>query len=315
MPSHDIHGWIVLQIKRALVQVPSVRRYVGEKHGTLAELQRLQRENAALLAERDTLSGLVQRLQASQLQAGPPDRCTAEQAPPVEGARHPEPRSNVQFWKQMQEDRYFENHPCYHGLVDMDAADCAMIEWFLPLSKQMNAVVIGCGYGRETLHIAPRVAHVFGIDVSPTILEKAVTWLRERGVANFTPVQAEAYGEAIPDGIDLVFSIVVMQHLTRDLVADYFAVLGAKLNPQGRMVVQFLEEIGTEHQSEAELRLYEPSVSWSVPEIARLCRESGLRLEMARSYLATDTALWHWICAAPAAHAGHAADARPPQEG
>jgi hypothetical protein len=25
-------------------------------------------------------------------------------------------------------------------------------------------------------------------------------------------------------------------------------------------------------------------------------------LEMSRSYLATDVALWHWICAAPAKH-------------
>lgn len=210
-----------------------------------------------------------------------------------------EMRSNVEFWKQLQEGGYFENHPCYNGLVDMGDSECTVIEWFLPLSKDMNAVVIGCGYGRETAHIAQRVGRVHGIDVSPTILAKAVGYLGEKGITNFIPVEAEMYRHVIPKGIDLVFSIVVMQHLTRDLVRDYFRGLGAKLNARGRIVVQFLEEIGVERHIEAELKVYEPSVSWTIPEIVALCRDSGLRMEQARSYLATETALWHWICAAP----------------
>lgn len=208
-------------------------------------------------------------------------------------------RSNLAFWKQLQEGGYFENHPCYHGLVDTGDAECSVIEWFLPMTKQMNAVVIGCGYGRESFHIAQRVARVYGIDVSRTILDKAVEYMGHRGAANFIPVEAETYRQAIPQGIDLVFSIVVMQHLTRDLVRDYFDGLGAKLNPGGRMVIQFLEDIADERQTDADLRVYEPSVSWTLPEIAVLCREANLKLAQARSYLATNSALWHWVCAAP----------------
>jgi SAM-dependent methyltransferase len=209
-------------------------------------------------------------------------------------------RSNVEFWKELQERDYFETHPCYNGLVDMGDSECGMIEWFLPLRKDMNVVVIGCGYGRETAHLAQRVAHVHGIDVNSTILAKAVRYLGEKGITNFSPVEAEKYREMIPQGIDLVFSIVVMQHLTRDLVRDYFAGLGSLLKPEGRMVVQFLEDLGPYHQTEAEMKAYEPSVSWTIPEIVVLCREAGLRMELARTYLATETALWHWVSAAPA---------------
>ena len=146
--------------------------------------------------------------------------------------------------------------------------------------------------GKFTAHLAQRVAHVYGIDVSPAILTKAVRYLREKGITNFTPVEAEKYRLTIPHGIDLVFSIVVMQHLTRDLVRDYFCGLGSLLKPEGRMVIQFLEETGPYRQTEAELRAYEPSVTWTIPEIVDLCRQAGLRMEMARSYLATETAIW-----------------------
>jgi hypothetical protein len=70
--------------------------------------------------------------------------------------------------------------------------------------------------------MAPHVKSVYGIDVSEKILAKAVQFTSENGVKNFTPVLAESFKEEIPDGVDIVFSIVVMQHLTRDLVEDYF---------------------------------------------------------------------------------------------
>src|SRR5262245_54770510 len=118
------------------------------------------------------------------------------------------PRSNVPCWQQMQEAGYFENCPDYKGLPDLGDVDIRAIEQFRPLTPDMTVVVIGCGYGRESVHICPRVKHVYGIDVSDRILSKAKAHLRDRGIANFTPVLAEHYKEKIPSGIDLIFSIV-----------------------------------------------------------------------------------------------------------
>ena len=210
-------------------------------------------------------------------------------------------RSNVKYWKEMQERNYFESHHLYKGLVDLRGDfDCQVIEWFLPLMSHMTVVVIGCGYGREIGHIAPRVGRLYGIDVSEVILQKAVKYLHSKAVGNFTPVLADDYKDAIPNNVDLVYSIVVMQHLTRDLVRDYFSALGQKLSSEGRMTVQFLEEFGPDADpgKDAELRTYEPSVSWTLPQIVALVREAraGLKLQSARSYLAMPTALWHWVC-------------------
>ena len=207
-------------------------------------------------------------------------------------------RSNVDHWKQMQESDYFETHPCYKGLRDFGGeTDVSFIEWFTKLTPTMRVVVIGCGYGRETAHLAPQVGHVYGVDVSAVILDKAVRYLGEKDITNFTPVLVERYKTEIPEAIDLVFSVVVMQHLTRDLVFDYFSTLRAKLSENGIFVVQFLEELvpGAEEQ-DAELRVYEPSVSWTIAQLYQLSAQSGVKVREVRTIQVTPAALWHWAC-------------------
>jgi cyclopropane fatty-acyl-phospholipid synthase-like methyltransferase len=161
----------------------------------------------------------------------------------------------------------------------------------------MRIAVIGCGYGRETLKLAPRVMEVYGIDVSKTILDKAVAFLSERGVTNFTPVLAESYVQTIPSGLDVVFSIVVMQHLTRDLVRNYFVELGNKLATGGSFVVQFLDEPNVDYKSTdaPERSGGEPSISWSHWQLVELSRLAGLKLVEIRTHLVTEAALWHWV--------------------
>ena len=153
-----------------------------------------------------------------------------------------------------------------------------------------------CGYGRETLKLAPLVGTVYGIDVSDEILVKASQFLGQNGITNFVPVEYDRYRSAVPDDLDLVFSIVVMQHLTRNLVVEYFTVLGSKLKPGGSVIVQFLEELfdGVE-LFDAELKKHEPSVSWTLRQIARLSEQSELEFVQTRTLKVTPSALWHWI--------------------
>ena len=206
----------------------------------------------------------------------------------------PEFRSNIAQWKAMQDNGYFDNHPLYRDLIDNAVFDCAMIERFVPLSGVGDVVVIGCGYGRESVHIARRVGHVFGIDVSEKILDRAVKHTRDNGVTNFTPVLAERFAETIPQGVDLVFSHVVFQHLTRDLARRYLSVLADKLAPGGAMVIQFCEDFAVDRINDAALEVYEPSVSY---DLRQIIEASGPRLKLmsAQSSLVTPTALWHWV--------------------
>lgn len=210
----------------------------------------------------------------------------------------PEPRrrSNVSNWRALQEGGYFENHPCYGAFSKSGGQfDEAKIAEFFELRPDHLVVNIGCGYGREALHIAPKVRHVYGIDVSATVLGKAVNFLSENGISNFTPVEAERYREQIPSGIDFVYCIVVMQHLTRDLARDYIKTLGSRLAPEGRMLIQFIHELfdGVE-DADAALTDYEPSISWTLPQLVQLAQECAVEIQEVRSLVATPTCLWHW---------------------
>ena len=207
-------------------------------------------------------------------------------------------RSNLEIWKKLQGEGYFENHPCYKGITDFSGHEAVQaIQWFIPIRNDMRVAVVGCGYGRETLRLAPLVNHVYGIDVSETILKKAVSYLSERHVNNFTPVLAEKFVQDIPEGIDLVFSIVVMQHLTRDLARNYFVELARKLAPGGGFVVQFLD-VETEDYRASDAPVEgggEPSVHWSPWQLVELSRLAGLKFVEIRTQLVTDVALWHWV--------------------
>lgn len=204
-------------------------------------------------------------------------------------------RSNLLHWQEMQDSGYFDNHPCYQSdVVASGEEGVNAITPFMHLTPDQTVVVIGCGFGRESVPIARRVGHVYGIDVNDTILHKATQYTVSQGVTNFTPVRAAEYREKIPDGIALVFSIVVMQHLTRDLVEDYFLGLGAKLRPDGLMLVQFLEVMSESGDVDARLATYEPSVSWNTRQLFRLADRTGLTVREIRTTKVTPIALWHW---------------------
>ncbi len=199
-------------------------------------------------------------------------------------------KSNLDCWKALQDAGYFENHPRYRGCLDVGHNDIDKIERFVTLEPSNVVVIIGCGYGREAAHICRQVAAVYGIDVSDGILAKAVNYLR--GVTNFRPVLADRYGAEIPDGVDLVYSTTVMQHITRDMVQDYLTTLGPKLSDNGRMILQFLE---TDHgEADAEIALYEPSVSWSRDQIGAAAEGAGLRLLEIKTDWIRAGCVWHW---------------------
>lgn len=237
----------------------------------------------------------------------------------VEGAPRVE-RSNLKNWQQMHENSYFENQNSFlkeqfgeeeyrrlygssdpRQLRDTSERDKKFIAEFVTLDPTMNAAVIGCGYGRESLAIAPQVKQVYGIDVSPTILKKAQDYLASKGVHNFTPVLAQDWRSGIEVELDFVYSITVFQHLTRDLVRDYLFGLAQKLSARGSGLCQFAELSGG--TTDAELKTYEPSVNWNASQIESLVEEAGLRLVTLRT-LDVQGGKWHWAFFARAANGG-----------
>lgn len=206
-------------------------------------------------------------------------------------------RSNLQHWQQLQDEGYFESHLYYgNGSADLPifGDDLEVIQKFVTLHRKMTMVIIGCGYGREAVLFAPHVKKIYGIDVNATILDKAEEFVERHGVTNFVPVLAEHWQEQINEKIDLVYEIVVFQHLTKDLTRDYFKGLSEKLSDSGVFLCQFVE--AEQGADDAQLRKYEPCVNWTMKDIRTLAAQNNLEvLKTGNREFPEAHAIWHWV--------------------
>jgi len=109
------------------------------------------------------------------------------------------------------------------------------------LKPRLDEVVldVGCGTGRMTLEIAPRVAAVHGIDFSPRSVEILLRKVADLGLEDVTAATQDITADVQFDGVfDAAVSVQVVQHVPSDALrfAALRNVFGA-LRPGGRLVV------------------------------------------------------------------------------
>lgn len=106
-------------------------------------------------------------------------------------------------------------------------------------AKLGTVIDFGCGLGRLTAALAPRFGHVTGVDISSSHLAIAREEIARRGIANVDFVQLETIEavERLPM-VDLVFSVIVLQHNPPPVILSLFAGLLGRVAPGGAAVIQ-----------------------------------------------------------------------------
>jgi ubiquinone/menaquinone biosynthesis C-methylase UbiE len=96
---------------------------------------------------------------------------------------------------------------------------------------------IGAGTGLLALAVAPRVAHVTALDISPAMCAHLERKLQRLGVGNAQVVVDEATALPLPDdGVDVVVSNYCFHHLRDSDKARALAQIRRVLRPGGRLV-------------------------------------------------------------------------------
>ncbi|MFB3827063.1 MAG: class I SAM-dependent methyltransferase [Bryobacteraceae bacterium] len=102
----------------------------------------------------------------------------------------------------------------------------------LRLGKTGRVLSLGCGIGDTELLLAPHVAEITGIDISPAAVRQAREDAARRGARNARFLEATL--EAAPPGpYDLIFGIFFLHHLPDATLAAAPAQISALLAPGG----------------------------------------------------------------------------------
>lgn len=103
--------------------------------------------------------------------------------------------------------------------------------------RRRRALDFGCGIGRLTNALGRRFDAAVGVDISPTMVEKAT----EHAIGDhvtFVVNQADDLGQFDDESFDFVYSNIVLQHVSNDLQRAYLAEFCRILAPGGLAVVQ-----------------------------------------------------------------------------
>src|SRR5438445_1731383 len=123
------------------------------------------------------------------------------------------------------------------GEAEVAALDAERAALGLPQARRI-ALDFGCGVGRLARALASRYAEVIGVDIAASMLEHARKFNADHANLRFVE---NVHGDLrfLPDAsIDLIYSVIVLQHMPAQLQRVYIAEFMRTLAPGGLAVFQ-----------------------------------------------------------------------------
>lgn len=116
-----------------------------------------------------------------------------------------------------------------------DHVDAILDEFVFPYAtRDTIAVEIGAGGGRVAARVAPRVKHLYCLDISSEMLKRLRVVLADRDNVSFVHVKDATFPqELISAGADFIYSFDVFVHLDVHTMWRYVRQIGFALRPGG----------------------------------------------------------------------------------
>jgi cyclopropane-fatty-acyl-phospholipid synthase len=109
----------------------------------------------------------------------------------------------------------------------------------------MRVLDIGCGWGSMALHAAREYgARVVGITISRKQADLARERVRAAGLDDQIEIRLMDYRDVSDGPFDAISSIGMFEHVGRERMAEYFAVLRTLLAPHGRLLNHAISSVG-----------------------------------------------------------------------
>lgn len=105
------------------------------------------------------------------------------------------------------------------------------------INKSSEVLDIGCGVGRLEYKLAKEVKLCVGIDIAPSMIALAKKYIKAENV-DFITVNGHNLKDLRNRQFDLIFSIIVFQHLPRNIFKSYVNDSYKHLKKRGRLFFQ-----------------------------------------------------------------------------
>ena len=173
------------------------------------------------------------------------------------------------------------------------------VESLMP--AQATVLEIGCGIGRMLRPLASRFSKVYGVDVSPEMIERARTRLQDLDNVEAVITDGSTLSPVPSARVDLVISYLVFQHIPDPVVVDSniretFRVL----KPGGLFKFQVAGRPETEEAAEVERSRAKDTwcgVNFTDREIRRAVERAGFKVRQTYSQNPADSCIFLWVIA------------------
>ncbi len=112
-----------------------------------------------------------------------------------------------------------------------------LLEKLQVIDKKTRVLDIGCGVGRLEYALAEKVGQCTGIDISPSMVKLAKRHVKGENV-KFLVTNGKDLEAVKNQKFDLVFSILVFQHLPREFFLKYLQEINSVLKKEGKLLFQ-----------------------------------------------------------------------------
>ena len=134
-------------------------------------------------------------------------------------------------------------------LAPARCAPCCPMRPILAHAPNARKVLnIGCGIGRVEKHLAPHVVELWGVDISGEMISQAKHRLAQFPNVHLRELDLGEFLSGFGTGsFDLVFSLLVLQHMDREDAFLYLQDAHRVLKPGGTLFVQFPNFLSSEY--------------------------------------------------------------------
>ncbi|MGH8172597.1 MAG: class I SAM-dependent methyltransferase, partial [Rhodanobacteraceae bacterium] len=126
------------------------------------------------------------------------------------------------------------------GRAEIDTQVHMLAARGLPAGRSL-ALDFGCGAGRLSRALAAHFEHVVGVDVSGSMIETARALNADVANVEFRENPSPSIGSVADGSVDLVYSIMTLQHIPAELAAGYVDEFFRVLAPGGVASFQFVD--------------------------------------------------------------------------